>query len=440
MSEWVKTKFSEVCLPEKGSIISGPFGSNISSKFFVPNGVPVIRGNNLSLSFDKFYDNGFVFVTEEKADELNCYAEEGDLIFTAAGTIGQVGLLELPLKYKKYVISNKQLRARIDTKKVDLLYAYYWFSSKWMQAYFLRNNKGSTVPLISLSELKESPISYPTDVEIQNRIVQVVESLSRKIDTNQKICAELESLAKTIYDYWFLQFEFPNDEGKPYKSSGGKMVWCEELKREIPEGWEVSSLRSKITLEKGLSYTSKDIESGDGVPMINLACIDRNRDYRDGELKFHSGKIPKKAYLESGDLLIACTDLTRNADIVGSPILVPDDDNIYTYSTDISKLIPSNEHFNKYYLYMTLRTDFYHNYIKKWASGTNVLHLNVDGINWYTTWIPPMNLQNRYANIIKAVHKQKSKTLKENRELAALRDWLLPMLMNGQVGFKEQER
>lgn len=138
MSKWIHTTLNDICRSDKGAIISGPFGSNISSKFFVLDGVPVIRGNNLSLSLDKFYDDDFVFVTEEKADELNCYAEEGDLIFTAAGTIGQVGILEAPLKYKKYVISNKQLRARIDTRKVDLLYAYYWFASAWMQNYFIR--------------------------------------------------------------------------------------------------------------------------------------------------------------------------------------------------------------------------------------------------------------------------------------------------------------
>ena len=159
MSKWIHTTLNDICRSDKGAIISGPFGSNISSKFFVLDGVPVIRGNNLSLSLDKFYDDDFVFVTEEKADELNCYAEEGDLIFTAAGTIGQVGILEAPLKYKKYVISNKQLRARIDTRKVDLLYAYYWFASAWMQNYFIRNNKGSTVPLITLSELLNKRIS-----------------------------------------------------------------------------------------------------------------------------------------------------------------------------------------------------------------------------------------------------------------------------------------
>ena len=100
MSKWVHATLKDICRPERGSIISGPFGSNISSKFFVDEGVPVIRGNNLSLSLDKFYDDGFVYVTKEKADELNCYALEGDLLFTAAGTIGKVGILEAPLKYE----------------------------------------------------------------------------------------------------------------------------------------------------------------------------------------------------------------------------------------------------------------------------------------------------------------------------------------------------
>lgn len=125
MSKRIHTTLVGICCPEKSSVISGPFGSNISKKFFVKEGVPVIRGNNLSLSLDKFYDEGFVFVTQEKADELNCYALEGDLVFTAAGTIGQVGILEAPLKYREYVISNKQLRARIDTSKVDRNYAFF---------------------------------------------------------------------------------------------------------------------------------------------------------------------------------------------------------------------------------------------------------------------------------------------------------------------------
>ena len=137
MSKTITTTLEKICLQEKGAIISGPFGSNISSRFFVTEGIPVIRGNNLSLSYDKFYDSGFVFVTKEKSDELKCYAYRDDLIFTAAGTIGQVGIIPRNSLYEEYVISNKQIRARIDTRKVDLLYAYYWFSSPWIREILL---------------------------------------------------------------------------------------------------------------------------------------------------------------------------------------------------------------------------------------------------------------------------------------------------------------
>ena len=187
MNNTISTTLEKICLPEKGSIISGPFGSNISSKFFVPVGVPVIRGNNLSLSYDKFYDDGFVFVTKEKAEELKCYAYRGDLIFTAAGTIGQVGVIPEDSKYEEYVISNKQIRARIDTTRVNILYAYYWFSSPWIQALLIKSNKGSTVPLLTLSEVKDLPISFPEDINEQRRIAYCIETISRKIENNMKI-------------------------------------------------------------------------------------------------------------------------------------------------------------------------------------------------------------------------------------------------------------
>lgn len=285
--------------------------------------------------------------------------------------------------------------------------------------------------------LSEIDIQLPP-IKYQNSVVTILKSIEYKISNNNKINAELESLAKTIYDYWFLQFEFPNEDGKPYKSSGGKMVWNEKLKREIPEGWAYSLLKDKFSIKRGVSYTSDDIKNNNGIPMLNLACIDTNRNYRDGELKFYSGKA-KAEFLSSGDLIVACTDLTRNADIVGSPILVPQTGENFIFSMDLVKLIPNKDIFDKYYLYMCLRTDFYHNYIKKWASGTNVLHLNLDGISWYKTWIPPMELQNKFSNIIKKIHSKKGIILKENRELSSLREFLLPLLMNGQVGYIENE-
>lgn len=187
MSKFVSSCLEDVCLKEKGSIISGPFGSNISSKFFAEKGIPVIRGNNLSLIGKKFIDDGFVFVTKEKADELRCDAIKGDLIFTIAGTIGQVGIIDSDSIYERYVISNKQLRARIDKRIVNPLYAYYWFSSPWIRKMLTDNNKGSTVPLLTLKEVKAIPIFYPENLKEQDKIVKILECLNNKIVINNRI-------------------------------------------------------------------------------------------------------------------------------------------------------------------------------------------------------------------------------------------------------------
>lgn len=309
-----------------------------------------------------------------------------------------------------------------------------------LQSSFVRNQalnlaKSSVVPDLTHDMFKSIRIPIPEKSE-QNKIVAVYQSISSKISNNNAICADLEGMAKDLYDYWFVQFDFPDENGKPYKSSGGKMVWNDELKREIPEGWEVKALKGLYQIDRGLSYTSKDIEAGVGVPMLNLACVDTSRNYRDGELKYHAGKIPDSAFVNAGDLMIACTDLTRERAIIGCPILVPDDGLRYTYSMDLAKISFSSSLLDEMYMYMTLRTEFYHNYIKEWASGTTVLHLNLKGIDWYNISIPPVSLQEKYATIMRDVHSKKSQILSENRDLVSLRDFLLPMLMNGQVKVK----
>ena len=332
---------------------------------------------------------------------------------------------------------NQQINAITDfDKDVNPFYVYYYLST---QKDYLRQLAGSTTtPLLPKSDFEQIDIPLP-DKYTQDKTVRVLKPIDDKIKNNTAICSDLESMAKLLYDYWFVQFDFPDENGKPYKSSGGKMVWNEELKREIPDGWEVSTLKGKHDIKRGISYTSKDIESGDGTPMINLACIDIKRNYRDGEIKYYNGNVTPENLLSPNDLLIACTDLTRNADIVGSPILTPNDGNTYTFSMDIAKLIPNEAELNPIYLYMALRTEYYHKYIKRWASGTNVLHLDLTGLDWYKMWFPPKALQDRFADAIISFEERKHKTMVENQELASLRDFLLPMLMNGQVKVKKED-
>lgn len=192
---WKWATVDDVKKPNSKSIVSGPFGSNIGSRFFVASGVPVIRGNNLTTDMRRFVDDGFVFITEEKAEELkNCEAFPNDLIFTAAGTLGQVGIIPQDAKYPRYIISNKQMRTRLDENVVLPLFAFYWLSSSEMIEYIEQRNTGSSVPLINLTVLRELPLPLPP-TDDQKEIVRILGALDDKIELNRHMNHTLESMA-----------------------------------------------------------------------------------------------------------------------------------------------------------------------------------------------------------------------------------------------------
>ena len=292
---WPILEFENVCLEKRGAIISGPFGSNIGRKFFVKDGVPVIRGNNISEKFELFKDDGFVFVSKNKAEELGTWAIEDDLIFTAAGTLGQVGIIPKKRKFDKYIISNKQMRARLDKTKVLPFYAFLWFKTGKMVEYIKSRSTGSTIPLINLSVLRSLPISVPPIAE-QKGIVMVIMSLSNKIELNQKMNKTLEAIAQAIFKHWFIDFEFPNEEGKPYKSSGGEMVDSEL--GEIPKGWKIGYLGDLLNIRREHCDPSQETRT---LPYVPIDCISKRSlmltDHKPGEearsslIKFHKFDI-----------------------------------------------------------------------------------------------------------------------------------------------------
>ncbi|MCF6972183.1 restriction endonuclease subunit S [Klebsiella variicola] len=276
MSKFITVKLNELAAPGR-SVISGPFGSNIGQRFFKTHGVPIIRGNNLTTDYKKFNDDGFVFLTEEKADELKSDAIKGDILFTAAGTIGQVGMIPQSAKYDRYVISNKQLRFRIDPEKADPDYVYYWLASPWIYKTIIARNTGSTVPLINLGIIKSLPVSLPKDIVEQKKIASILANIDEKIALNNRINTELEAIAKTLYDYWFVQFDFPDANGKPYKTSGGKMEYNTTLKREIPAGWRASNILSLANLLGGGTPTKTKPEYWNGsIPFFTPTDSDKN--------------------------------------------------------------------------------------------------------------------------------------------------------------------
>jgi type I restriction enzyme S subunit len=195
---WTVGTLDDIKANQKGAIVSGPFGSNIGRRFFVDSGVPLIRGSNLTKGEKLFVEEGFVFITEEKAEELkSCTALANDLIFTAAGTLGQVGLIPKNSCYPKYVISNKQLRARIDESKAVSLFLFYWFSSPIVQSLIAQRRGGTSIPVINLSILRSLPVPLPSVAE-QGKIAEMLSRADRKIEIEERRKAALHALFKSM--------------------------------------------------------------------------------------------------------------------------------------------------------------------------------------------------------------------------------------------------
>jgi len=426
-----KLKLKDIASEDKKSIISGPFGSDISSKFFQEIGVPVIRGNNLSNNVEiKFKDEGFAYLTENKADELNAYAIKNDLIFTAAGTIGQVGLIEEKSKYSKYVISNKQIRVRLDLEKVNPFYAYYWFSSPWVVKDIVNKNTGSTVPLINLSIIKDLEIKVPFERNYQDKIAFVLSTLDSKIELNNRINAELEAMAKTLYDYWFVQFDFPNEEGKPYKTSGGAMVWNEELKREVPEGWEVGNIEKYCSIIDCLHSKKSDLvyenENSYLLQLENIkdnGLIDLSNKYYVTQNEYK--KWTTRVEVVDGDIVIT------NAGRVAATAQIP-----LNVKAGIGRNITAIRSFNinPTFLFLSFSGIDLQNQIKlNTDSGAFFTSLNVKGIKKIQLLRPNKYIEDQFEKIVFPIRRKREQNNTENQKLSELRDWLLPMLMNGQV-------
>ena len=419
------------------TFISGDWGEETVAED-TPNSVFCIRGADI-VPITNHCFNGIPqrFVCDKTIENKTLKA--GDLIIEKSGgsptqSTGRIVYVSEDLiKAKDNVVcSNFCTAFRVKTGWNPLYVYYYWQNMYNHGAFFNFEGKTSGIKNLQLDNaLSAIEIEY-LPLENQNQIVAPLIAIDEKIKVNRQINDNLEAMAKQLYDYWFVQFDFPNKEGKPYKSSGGAMVWNDKLKREIPQGWSISNVKSLIEpIERGISYSSDDLLDPFATPMINLACFSKAGDYRLGEMKFFSGKVSNDKLISPMDMLIACTDMTQGADIIGRPILASDEYDQYTFSTDLALVTPKGKF--KMYLYYTLRTPFYHKYIRPFASGTTVKHLNLIGVENYGLPVPPIEIQSKFEDLITPIKEKQSKNLNEINALTKQRDELLPLLMNGQA-------
>jgi len=316
--------------------------------------------------------------------------------------------------------------------------------------YLLKNLKlndrksGSGVPTMNRNHLHPLKIKAYTNTIDQQKIASVLSSLDKKIELNNKINKELEAMAKTLYDYWFVQFDFPDVNGKPYKSSGGKMVYNEELKREIPNEWEVKKIASLIGNHKGGDW-GKEQQVGNYTQKVSCA---RGADIKglngNGELnppvRFILEKNSNKI-LEANDIIVEISggsptqSTGRLAFIIDETLKRFENPLVCSnfcksFSLQDSKLL--------YFFIYTWNILYDNGVLFGWEGKTSgIKNLLFDSFTeGYSIVVPDKEINDLFFQKVHTLHQMKQKNLQQNEELSNLRDWLLPMLMNGQVKVK----
>lgn len=280
---------------------------------------------------------------------------------------------------------------------------YVYFLMKCL-GHMQTSNK-SAVPGINRNDLHEIQVPY-VSLPYQKNIANLLFNIEAKIDLNNRINTELEAMVKALYDYWFVQFDFPDTDGKPYKTNGGKMVWIEELKREIPKGWSVQTLGRYAEIKKGDLITAKDALSGD----IKVVAAGVDFSY------MHS--TPNR---ERNTITISGSGANAgHINFWREPIFASDCITVRGSSDAHTFLIL---HFLR----------FVQKFILSQATGSAQPHVYPSDIKVLNYTIPENSLINKFGNLNTPINNRIANNLIENQFLMSLRDWLLPMLMNGQV-------
>lgn len=364
--------------------------------------------------------------------------EIGDVLFSGTGTIGKTAIIDkLPTNWniKEGVYTLKPKKDRLES-----YYLMYLLKHLNKLNVFNKISAGSTVfsvPMRSLEDLIIQIYKLPEQIKISN----VLKVLDFKIELNNRINKELEAMAKTLHDYWFVQFDFPDANGKTYKSSGGKMVWNEELKREIPEGWEVDTLTSFINNDKSGDWGKEQEEGNYNQKVYCVRGADINGLNGKGELKTPERYILEKNLFKTLDPHDLIVEISGGSPVQSTGRLAYiTEETLQRFDAPIicSNFCKAVTLKNKYYFF---------NFVLQWNSiydagvlfgyegkTSGIKNLLFESfVSTHYTAIPPIELAEKFYDFMKPIQIQKEKNLKENQELASLRDWLLPMLMNGQV-------
>ncbi len=407
------TKLSDVAI----SISSGLTPLRSNAAYWVGGTIPWLKTEQLGTKYihdttEKTTD----IAVKETSIKINPVNTIAIAMYGEGKTRGNVSIL------KKEMATNQACcNVYLDAKKANHEYVYYFLKTQYDQ---LRKLSSGVRKNLNSNDIKNFEIRIPTKLIEQQKIAAVLSALDAKIDLNNRINAELEAMAKTLYDFWFVQFDFPDKNGKPYKSSGGKMVWNEVLKREIPEVWVNGVASDLFIFNPSLSFSKDAIGS-----YIDMSALSTSGFMTDElQIKAYNGGVK----FQNGDVVVArITPCLENGKTGLITLLAKDE--IGFGSTEFIVLRGKRQPLSSFAACLS-RSELFRKFAIANMTGTSGRkRIEAKTLETFGMPLPPEKLLSKFEETVSPFFKTATVNTKQNQHLSSLRDWLLPILMNGQV-------
>ena len=386
------------------NISSGITPLRSNDEFWANGTIPWLKTEQLG---EKYIFDTNEHITEKALQEANVKIfPENTLSIAMYGegkTRGNVSILKRPMATNQACCN-----IELDAEKVSSEYVYYFLKTQYEN---LRGLSSGIRKNLNTNDIKNFVVRLPENLKTQQSIAAVLSALDKKIALNKQINARLEEMAKILYDYWFVQFDFPDANGKPYKSSGGEMVFDETLKREIPKGWEVKNLGDWAEIRKGTLITEKTANTNGDIKVIS-AGVDFSY-YHDVANRPKNTITISASGANAGfvnfwrEPIFACDCTTITNSVIGRTL----------YILNFLKIVQD--------------------FIYQQARGSAQPHVYPKDIEGLKIIVPPDLLLKRFSEFVENWNLKIANNEKQNHQLTQLRDFLLPMLMNGQVSVAE---
>ncbi|HEY9865843.1 MAG TPA: restriction endonuclease subunit S [Candidatus Obscuribacterales bacterium] len=437
MSEWKETEIDlipkdwevtklENLVDNKRSICYGI----VQPGQYDPKGIPILRVNNIRNG--RIITDDILKVSKEiESKYKRTRLKAGDLLVTLVGNLGETAIVK-----HEYISWNLARAVGLVplNNTVSNLWVKYCFDIPYIKHCIKAWANTTVQPTLNLKELAQLPIPIPP-INEQKSITKVISCLDRKIDNLRRQNQTLEKIAQTLFKHWFIDFEFPNDDGKPYKSSGGAMV-ASEL-GDIPAGWRVGVSGEIINLQGGFAFKSEDFQDVGNHGVIKIKNISDNivdinkTDFISDSV---ASKINLKFKLSSGDILIAMTGAE-----VAKIGVVPKTRNSFFLNQRVG-LFQEKINGGKLYIYYLFSREEYQKALRDRGSGSSAQpNISASDVEDITIIIPTLSIIEKFANIAGYLFIKKCENLFQIQTLTQTRDTLLPKLMSGQIRIKEGE-